>query len=168
MKSFFLLLMTVLLSLPASAGVQVDQDPQANFDNYRTFAWRGGTEAGRPEVQRMIVNAVERELTKLGFRRVEGAGAEADLYVTTTAMANIDSHLGGSAFNSDYYAIGLISAQVVATTRGSLMVDLLDGESGLPVWRGLASETMSLPDQEKLRKKINKVVGKMFKKYPSR
>ena len=168
MKSIVLMTTLLLLILPASAGVQVDQDPQATFDNYHTYAWRSGTDAGRAKVQEYIVSAVERELAALGFRKVEGAGAEADLYVTTTAMANIDSHLGGSAFNSDYYAIGLISAQVVATTHGSLMVDLLDGESGLPVWRGLASETMSLPDQEKLRKKINKVVGKMFKKYPSR
>jgi hypothetical protein len=165
-----LVIMAVYLSLSASAGVQVDvdQDPETNFDDYRTIAWREGTEAGRPQVEKMIVKAVERELAELGFRRVDGAGADADLYVTTTTMANIDSHIGGSAFNSDYYNIGLITADVVATTKGVLMVELLDGKSELPVWRGLASETMSLPDFEKIRKKVNKVVKKMFNKYPSR
>ena len=47
-----------------------------------------------------------------------------------------------------------------------LMVDLLDGDSERPVWRGLASEVMGLPDLEKVRKKVDKVTRKMFKSFP--
>jgi hypothetical protein len=168
MKSILLLFLAVLLILPVSAKVQVDRDPEISFENYRTFAWRPGTDAGRANVQQWIVEAVEQELADLGFRKVEGAGAEADLYVTTTVMAKIDSHLGGVAFNSDYYNMGLLAVPVVATTRGVLMVDLLDGVTEQPVWRGLADESMSLPDSKKLRNLINRLIGKMFRKYPSK
>ena len=154
MKSILLLLMAALLALPVSAKVHVDRDPEVNFENYRTYAWRAGTDAGRAENQQWIVEAVERELADLGFRKVEAAGADADLFVTTTVMAKIESHLGGSAFNSDYYTMGLLTAQVVPTTRGVLMVDLLDGVTEEPVWRGLADETMSLPDREKLHRRF--------------
>ena len=44
----------------------------------------------------------------------------------------------------------------------------MDGELDRPVWRGMASEVMSLPSPEKLRRKIDKVVRKMFKKFPPR
>jgi hypothetical protein len=68
----------------------------------------------------------------------------------------------------DVYDGGLITSDVVATTKGVLMVDLIDGESERPVWRGLASEVMGDPSPEKLHKKIDKITKKMFKDFPPR
>ena len=48
------------------------------------------------------------------------------------------------------------------------MIDLIDGESERPVWRGLASEVMGDPSLEKVHKKIDKLTRKMFKDFPPR
>ncbi len=50
----------------------------------------------------------------------------------------------------------------------SLMIDLIDGESGRPVWRAEASEVMGNPSLKKVQKKIDKVTRKMFKDFPPR
>ena len=47
-------------------------------------------------------------------------------------------------------------------------IDLIDGASERPVWRGVANEVMADPKLEKVRKKIDKVTRKMFKDFPPR
>jgi hypothetical protein len=48
---------------------------------------------------------------------------------------------------------------------GTLVIDLLDGETGAIVWRGLASETLH-PIPGKNVGKIDRAVRKMFKRLP--
>ncbi len=48
---------------------------------------------------------------------------------------------------------------------GTLIVDLVDSDSGDLVWRGVGSGTLSTKP-EKNEKKINKVASKMFKNFP--
>jgi hypothetical protein len=42
---------------------------------------------------------------------------------------------------------------------------MLDGASGDLVWRGMGDDTFTAK-AEKNEKKINKIVGKMFREYP--
>jgi hypothetical protein len=164
MKVTLSLAMAAFLVMSASAGVKVDHEAGVDFDGYHTFAWRSGTEAARPQVQQWIVSAVDRELKARGMRKV--SDRRADLYVVTHAYAEMGSQVRGGYLHLDVYDVGLITSEVVDTSRGLLMVDLIDGESERPVWRGLATEVMGNPSQEKLRKKVDKVVRKMFKGLP--
>lgn len=164
MKVLICLAATALLVLPVQAGVQVDHEPGVDFSGLRTFAWKSGTVAARPEVQRWIVDSVERELTARGIRKV--TDRRADLYVVTHAYAQMDNRMRGNYLHVDVLDVGIITADVVGTTTGTLLVDLLHGDSDQPVWRGMATEVMGVPDTEKIRKKVEKVVKKMFKKFP--
>jgi hypothetical protein len=50
---------------------------------------------------------------------------------------------------------------------GTLIVDLVDGAAEELVWRGKGEKEFSgTPDPDKAEKKINKLVGKMFKSFP--
>jgi hypothetical protein len=166
MKVVLVLGMLALSALPMSAAVTVDQVEGIDFTGYRTYAWRSGTEAARPQVQAWIVSAVERELKAKGLRRV--SDRRADVYVVTHAYAEMGSQVRGNYVHLDVYDVGVITSEVVGTTKGVLMIDLIDGESERPVWRGLASEVMGDPSLEKVHKKIDKFVKKMFKSFPAR
>jgi hypothetical protein len=164
MRFVLSLVIVALLTCPAAAGVKVDHVADADFESYRTYAWRSGTEAARPEVQRWVVEAVDRELEARGMRRVRDR--RADLYVVTHAFAEMDTRVRGNYVHLDVYDVGVITSDVILTTKGVLAIDLIDGDSERPVWRGVASEVMGDPSLEKVRKKIDKVTRKMFKNFP--
>ena len=160
------LAVVALLAFPAIAGVKVDHVADADFESYRTYAWKPGTEAARPQVQQWVVQAVERELEARGMRKV--VDRRADLYVVTHAYAEMNSQVRGNYVHLDVYDVGVITSDVVFTTKGVLMIDLIDGESERPVWRGLASEVMGDPSLEKVHKTIDKLTRKRFKDFPPR
>ena len=66
------------------------------------------------------------------------------------------------------YDVGVIASHTMLTTYGTLIVDLLDGESERAVWRGLASAVLIDMTPSKVRKKVDKVTRKMFKDFPPR
>ena len=164
MKIALSLLAAAMLVLPAVAEIKVDHEPDVDFKSYKTYAWKPGTEAGRPQVQQWVVSAVERELKAAGLRQVKDR--RADVYVVTHAYANMATRARGNYFYSSVHDVGLITSDVIATTTGVLVVDLIDGESERPVWRGMATEVMGLPEMEKVRKKVDKLTRKMFKGFP--
>ena len=156
---------TLALSiLPLSAGVKVDYEVGVDFQSYRTYAWKPGTDAIQPQVQQWIYSAVERELAAAGLRKV--SIQEADLYVITHAYSKVGAHAGGGYVYVHQYAVGVITSDVVVDTTGYLLVDLIDSQSEKGVWRALASEVMGVPNPNKLRKKVDKVTRKMFKSFP--
>jgi len=166
MRAAFFLTVMILLAIPAGAGVTVDHAAGTDFGSYRTYAWKAGTEAARPEVQESVVRAVDRQLSASGLRRV--VDGPADLWVVTYAFANMEAHNRANYVRVDFYGVGVITSDVIGTTKGTLIVDLIDVGSDRPVWRGMATEVMAMPSSEKLRKKVDKVTRKMFKDYPPR
>lgn len=157
-----------LAALPASAKVTVDFDKSVNFSTYKTYAWRPGTPAKDPLMQKRIQNAVEAELTAKGLTKTDGA---ADLYVVTHASSKnekqIDvNNLGYAGYRwHGWGGWGPTTVNMYEIPVGTLVVDLLAGKSNELVWRGVATETLS-DNPQKVAKLINKVVTKMFKKFP--
>lgn len=85
MRVAIVVLALAFLTLPATAGVEVEYENGADFSGFKTYAWQKGTEAARPKVQQWIVQAVERELKARGLRKV--VDRKADVYVVTHAVA---------------------------------------------------------------------------------
>jgi hypothetical protein len=151
-----------LVASPVFCDVKVDHDPAADFGSYHTYGWREGTPAASPEVQEWIVEAIDRELQEKGLRRVEG---EVDLYVSTVAYGQMDVD-----DRANYVRLrggwGVITSDVVESTTGHLIVDLIDAPSDEPVWRGVAEKVFKSPNLNKARKKIEKMIEKMFAEFP--
>jgi hypothetical protein len=151
---------------PVLAGVKVAREEATDFAAFHTYAWGAGTPAARPEIQDAIVAAVERELQAKGLRRVE---EDADLLVSTVAFARMDVVTSGGYVHLDTIMVGVITHNTALDAAGHLMVDLLDPATNKPVWRAIAEETIREQDvanTAKIKKKVDKIVAKMFAQYP--
>lgn len=166
MKLVFSFAVVAFLVFPASAGVTVDHEAGIDFSSYRTYAWRPGTEAARPDVQGWVVKAVERELEARGMTKV--SDGPADLYVVTHTSAEHDISATNNYVYLPTYDVGVLASHTNLTTYGTLIVDLLDGNSERAVWRGLASDVLGELTPSQVRKKVDKVTRKMFKNFPPR
>ena len=149
------------------ASVDIGYDAQADFSQYKTYAWgTGGWEAPNLTTEKRIRLAVEQQLEAKGLKKVD---ADADLVVVTYAASNTDERVDAPSF------AGLPNTWTgwsVATTsrgsfNGSLKVDLVDRRTNTMVWNGRAFANLGLnPNPEKTGKKVMKVVAEMFEKYP--
>lgn len=160
----FVTMLVALLVQPALAGVEIEHDETADFSRYRTYAWKPGTDAERPEVQGWVVAAVERELGARGLRLA--GDTDPDLYVVTHVFKEIDGQTRANYFNLPRAEVGVITSRIAVSTKGVLIIDLIDGQSGQSVWQGLASEVMAPPKPAKLEKKIDKAARRLLRDFP--
>lgn len=164
------LLCTVAQAQKTSAGF----DSSANFSSYKTFAFdKSG--ARNPFVNKMIVDAVERELTARGLTKV---AADPDLLVVYLAASGPNLQVASVPFyqvvNPTYSGmVGGRSMAVWDVTTGTLVIDLFDRKADRIVFRGSASDVLQrapsadlAADAKVVSKPISKGIAKIFKKYP--
>jgi hypothetical protein len=162
------------------AGVQArsDFDPNARFEDYRSFAWLGGEPgtlpggAGTGDVDpllaRRIHESIESHLEARGYRKLDDPAA-ADFVVSfrmgSREKIQIESTpaLGGGYYGyGGWYAGTSISA--TSYTEGTLSIDVFDGSSHLAVWHGWASKRIGqATDRAAL---VDEVVSAILAKFP--
>jgi hypothetical protein len=154
----------------AVAGVNVSFNQKVDFSDFKTYAWRKGTEAPSLLTEKRVHTAVDEELKARGFTRVEESP---DLYVVTHTAGSSSAKLDVNGFG--YAGYGWTGQQyflpAMVTTRenfrGTLIVDLLDGSGQELIWRGSAEENLGIDSNpEKVGKKVIKIVKEMFKDFP--
>ena len=156
----------LLPALPAFAGVVVDYDKSVDFSVFQTYSWEEGTPAEAAFVQERIEAAIDRELLTKGLRKVDG---DSDLRLITHASVETQRRATYDAF--PYWTRwhrgtqwGVATIYVGQVDVGTLIVDLVDSETGRLVWRAVGTGTVR--DPERNEKRINKAAKKMFKRYP--
>jgi hypothetical protein len=140
----------------------VEFDREANFARYTTYTWGEGTPARRPDVQELIVNAIDRELAARGLRKVEKGAA---LNILTHAL--FEEHTLKKLADPTYFKFwsGVNIVDPSMLTTGTLVVDLQDVSSEAIIWRGLATGMIN-KSFKKIGRKIDKVAAKMFRDFP--
>ena len=180
MKSALSIVGAVLLASALLANVAQAQktsagyDKSANFSGYKTFAF--DTKGARnPFVNKMIMEAVERELTSRGLTKVE---ANSDLLVVYMAAAGFNLQVASVPFytivNPAYSGVyGDSTSTMWDVTTGTLVIDLFDKKAERTVFRGTAKDVLqrapsadAAADAKLVAKPINKGIAKIFKKYP--
>jgi hypothetical protein len=150
----------------AGGGLRYDED--ADFASFASYAWKKGAPALDERVQQAIVQKVDRELQAKGLERVEEGP---DLYVMTYAFgegqAQTDASLGVWGGDNVYgnENIGVNTTDVRVNTKGTLLVKLVDAGSGETVWESQAQKSLG-ENVGKALKKIDKMIAKMFERYP--
>ena len=176
-----LLAATVLPATALAQQVNYDFDRDVDFSKYKTFAYKVCMRIENPLVDKRIVTALENTLAREGLTKSEG---DADVNVTyhssTTEDIAIDTITwgygygpgwrwghGGYGYGGYGYGGGPVSTTTTFRkyTRGTLVIDIWDARTKQLVWRGTASDSVS-DDPEKNDKKVQKALGKLFKKYP--
>ena len=75
----------------------------------------------------------------------------------------------GYTYTDRYYYRGVPEQDVTVTqyTEGTLIIDVIEARSMELVWRASATGTVDPnPNPEKIEKKVDDIVKKMFSKYP--
>lgn len=155
-----------LIVLPACVSLQVktEQDLEADFSRYHTYAWIAGVPGRDPSLESQIQTAVDRELPFKRLHRVE-KGSSPDLYVSICVTVDEERVVQPDQWGYDVGAVGVSGsrANVLTVPRGTLLVDLIDSGSRRLVWRGQASEAVS---REASEETIRKAVREIFRPYP--
>jgi len=148
-----------LMALPSTAqdvvpypnsAVKVDWVRGTDFSKCKTYAW-GISRQMTPDQKRTIENTIEAALNAKGLQKVE-------------MDANPSLIVAFSGGNKPVYSIqGYLKNPIVK--QGTLIVQLADPQLKKAVWWGIAEDTLT-DDPGKYVALIQKVISKMFEKYP--
>ena len=147
--------------------VEAEIDPKTNFAGYASYTWLGSAaivfdDKGQWEPPQFDADAeikflIDRELRKRGMSE---DSANADMIVAYAAGIDMDSM--DIKINPESELTVLENVPL-----GALTVILVDANTGLAIWAGVATaEIQQSPDQETIKKRLDFAVTQMFKKLP--
>jgi len=162
------LLLLVLTTSCSSVRVASDYDKQANFNDYKTFAFYK-TGIDKAEIndldKRRILRAIEAELLAKGFTKSENP----DLLVSIFTKSREKINVHNNNFSPYGYGWGWSPwywnnyNTVSKSTEGVLYIDLIDAGKKELVWQGQGTGYLS---QNKKEERIQEFVTKIIEKYP--
>jgi Domain of unknown function (DUF4136) len=172
----------ILVSLIAGCATIVadsDQYGQANFSAYQTYGWidgdplmrpRGAEPSVSPLNVRRIQEAIESELSRKGYRKVEES-LGADFVVSFTVGARdkiaVDSYPAPYRGPWEWGWYGH-DVDVRSYMEGTLSIDVFDGAKRQPVWHGWATKEVYESDVSNPAPVIKRAVSAILRKFPSR
>jgi hypothetical protein len=169
---------SALLLLASSAlsaqKVKVGYHKEADFTQYKTYAWMGPVEAtNRPVLAMHIRGAIEEELNKKGLQKVESnpdlllnAGGGLGALSAAPAGDPMWAAYGGYPPPEATMWGGALPALSAMVLEGHLNVVLVDAAKKQLVWQAQAKTNLDYEHKEKAFSQINKAVVKMFEKFP--
>jgi len=163
-RSILLLMVMSLLSVAAMAQkVNVDWKRGEDFTKYKTYAWGVSPHPIKdPLWNQRIIGFIDDQMTQKGLTKVE-PGANPDLIVVYNAGVKQNVSLEGYTMGGWYNSMSTV--QQVTTKDGTLVVDMADPTQKMVIWRGTSSDTLSDKSTKNIEK-VQKMVKKMFEKYP--
>jgi hypothetical protein len=169
LRALALLIVVLSVGTVHAGSVDVDFNPKAEFQRYRTWAWLPDHDKG---LRGVLADATMRQRVEkaLGIRLREAGltpaepNAKPDLYVSyrgdTGQGKDVSSNLGGlSSFDNPLYT----SVQFTEQTA-TLMIDLVDAGTNALAWRLYIDQTVRGPNDPP--DKLSKALDKGFAKYP--
>ena len=158
----------LLLAAQAMFAQQVttDYDHHANFERFHTYSWMK-VQTEDPLWKSRIMDAVDKELQKKGWQRVDSGGD-----VVLAAVGATKNQQQYQTFYDGFGGWGWrgFGPETATTTVqnervGTLVVDMYDSQNKQLLWRARAQDTLS-DKTEKNEGKLEKSVDKMFKDFP--
>ena len=165
-------------SLGACSGMKIttDYNPEAapNFSAYQTYAWlpqpiRQDSRVYNAITESRVRQAVDNSLSTGGYRKL--ASGTPDFLVAWQAAieGKVDVTMVNGYYGYGYRRWGAWGAEPTVTEydEGTLILDVIDGESRELAWRGVAQAKISRnsnPDQR--GRKINEAVSKILANFP--
>ena len=165
------LLLFLIVSSASSQKVAVGYDHAADFSKLKTYSWTKGVPAKNPDIDRQIISSIEKQLQAKGLTRVDDG---ADMLVSYHAAVMPDFESVTVARPGTWGPRTGSTEAAWQVVRGSLIVEMVNPATKQSVWRGNATDTLSnegpsidvAKNLDKSKKKVEKVVEKLFKYYP--
>ena len=157
----------------SSVKVAADYDKNANFNDYKTFAFFK-TGIDKAEIsdldKRRILRAIESELMAKGFTKSENPDLLVSIFTKSRDKVNVYNNAYGYGpygygwgWSPYYWNSGYNS--VSTSTEGTLYVDLIDANKKELVWQGMGVGYLS-QGMDKKEERIKEFVAKIMEKYP--
>jgi hypothetical protein len=160
------------ISITSCVSVKVasDYDKEANFSEYKTFAFYK-TGIDKAEIsdldKRRILRAIETEMLNKGFTKSETPDLLVSIFTKSREKVNVN--------NSGYYPYGYgwgwspyywgSYNTVTTSTEGVLYIDLIDANKKELVWQGVGTGYIS-QNTNKKEERIKEFVTLIMEKYP--
>jgi hypothetical protein len=178
MKTSTLLATTMLLLCGCnSISTSYDSDPKASFDGLKTFSWHeaagplNAATASNPLLQKTIQDMTTEELRVRGYTpATSGTG---DFTIGAFAVvekqmdvAYTDSGWGpGGAYG--YGGVAAVNTVVTTYDEGTLVLEIANGASGTPMWRGVAKAVVHRDQpEEKRRERLKQAIHETLLQFP--
>lgn len=177
-----LVFVAVILSLSACSSIKVsyDYDKQANFSNYKTYAF--SEDALNLPVDQLnrdrVIKAIETEMAAKGFTKSDSPDLLVDLQVATeenTTATATSTDMGGmyggyGRYGGRYgYGGGFSTTQINYNkyVDGTLFINLVDAQTQKIAWQGHGTKTLDEnASAEKREENINYAIKRIFTNYP--
>lgn len=151
----------------ASVRVAADYDKQANFNDYKSFAFfkPGIDKAEISDLdKKRILRAIEAELLAKGMTKSENPDMLISIFTTEKERVDVYNNYGwGWGWNPYWWGMGYPS--VSTSTEGSLFIDFIDAGKNELVWQGKGTGYLT-QRMDKKEERINEFVKSILEKYP--
>jgi len=161
--------------------IKVNYDKQADFSQFKTYAWAEHGAVAHPMLAANVQGAIEDELNARGLHQV---ALNASPQLIIQVYGSIDQESSLTSNDPLYMATGgippfdpsfsgpLNTGQYGNTTitihKGQLVVDLIDTANKKLIWRGMSQQNLAAHNPDKLLSQVNTAISKMFKQYPGK
>ncbi|RZS92175.1 DUF4136 domain-containing protein [Aquimarina brevivitae] len=172
MKVFSLLSLILIITLSSCTTVRVasDYDKQANFSNYKSFAF---FKPGIDQVEisdldkKRILRAIEAAMISKGFSKSETP----DILVSIVTKSRENVNVYQNNWNWGWYGWGWNPwwgpnySTVSRVQEGTLYIDLIDATKKELIWQGMGTAPLT-NNVDKKQERINEIVNAILEKYP--
>ncbi len=187
MKTMKILALPVLallfLSSCVSVSVLSDYDKDANFNEYKTYAFYK-TGIDRAHIsdldKKRILKAIEVEMSSRGMVKAQDPDLLISIFTKEREKVDVYNNYWGGMYGwgwSPYYwggygygygpGWGWNSPSVSTSTQGSLYIDLIDAKNKELVWQGRGVGTLNnTKNIEKKEERIHEFVTEILQQYP--
>ncbi len=140
--------------------VNTDWKHGTDFSKYKTYAWGDSPHPIQDSLwNQRIVSDIDGALQEKGLQKV-AMDANPDMIVVYNA--GVKQNVSYEGYRMGW---GMGEINPVTQNEGTLVVDFADPQSKMIIWRGQAADTLSDKSSKNIEK-VQKMVHKMFEKYP--
>jgi uncharacterized protein DUF4136 len=153
-------LLSILPNFAISQTVDVEYDPRIHFPYLKTFSWKLQTTTARPEVNKMIIAEIEKQLIAKGFKKDD---KKPDFFVTYYGSTETQMKTDEGGYSVGKW--GNEKKRHEPVKVGTLVVDLIGRVKNGLIWRGTAQDTVS-NDLAKVQETVTRAIDKLFADFP--
>ena len=162
------------LAACSTMSLTTDYDRNTDFSKYATFEFIPAKEIKNPLIRERVENAIAKQLETKGLKAASGS---ADLLVAAHGRLDSQTQIDYTSFGygwggwggywGGYGGMGTTTATAREIPVGTLIIDLVDGQTKKLVWQAVASDTLdpsATPEEREYN--INAKMKKIFAGYP--
>ncbi|WP_264543502.1 MULTISPECIES: DUF4136 domain-containing protein [Flavobacterium] len=173
MRTLKLLSVALLFLLASCSSVRVnaDYDKNANFGQYKTYAFHksGIDKAEISDLdKKRILRSIDTQMSAKGFTKSDSPDLLVNIFTKERERVDVNQYYSGWGYGWGYgwnpYFWG--GRQYVTTsTEGTLYIDLIDAKSKELIWQGVGTGYLT-NCVEKKDERANEFVSKILEQFP--